>query len=78
MGLGLGVRALTNPKPNPNPTQVGPYDTDYDRKRADAIEGQDNSIHPKAFVPGGLWEKFDPSQTGIGGISPTHTLNPSP
>ena len=62
---------------SPYVTSVGPYDTDYDRKRATAIEEQNNSIHTKAFVPGGLWEKFDPSQTGTGGNRVPEDMPPS-
>ena len=60
-------------------TSVGPYESDYDRYRSAEAKAKDESLHPMAFRPGGLWEKFDPNQTGFNaaGYNIPETMPPS-
>ena len=60
-------------------TSVGPYESDYDRYRNAEAKAKDESLHPMAFRPGGLWEKFDPNQTGFNamGYNIPETMPPS-
>ena len=44
---------------SPFVTTVGPYGTRYDVHRSDEIAKKGSSIHPRAFVPGGFWQKYD-------------------
>merc|ERR1711933_112021 len=47
-------------------TSVGPYDSEYERYNEAEARAKDRSLHAAAFKPGGLWEKYDHSQQGMG------------
>ena len=62
-------------------TSVGPYYSELDRylEAEGRAKDRQRELHPMNFRPGGLWEKFDPSQTGFNaaGYTIPETMPPS-